>query len=97
MCMKPLLSLLQFTTILPLGKPQDLGSFARHSYIYPCAGYIIGAIIALPVFFISDRIIASAVAIAALLLITGYIILTDYSISATVSWLTGTRIKGSVP
>lgn len=69
--MKPLISLLQFTTILPLGKPQDLGSFARHSYIYPCAGYIIGGIIALPVFFIADRIIASAVAIAALLLITG--------------------------
>jgi adenosylcobinamide-GDP ribazoletransferase len=69
--MKPLISLLQFTTILPLGKPQDLGSFARHSYIYPCAGYIIGGIIALPVFFIADRIIASAVAIAALFLITG--------------------------
>jgi adenosylcobinamide-GDP ribazoletransferase len=69
--MKPLVSLLQFTTILPLGKPQDLGSFARHSYIYPCAGYIIGGMIALPVFFIADRIIASAVAIAALLLITG--------------------------
>ncbi|HZK30501.1 MAG TPA: adenosylcobinamide-GDP ribazoletransferase [Methanoregula sp.] len=69
--MKPLISLLQFTTILPLGKPQDLGSFARYSYIYPCAGYIIGGMIALPVFFITDRIIASAVAIAALLLITG--------------------------
>jgi adenosylcobinamide-GDP ribazoletransferase len=71
MCMKPLISLLQFTTILPLGKPQDLESFARYSYIYPCAGYIIGGIIALPVFFIQDKIIASAVAIAALLLITG--------------------------
>ena len=69
--MKPLISLLQFTTILPLGKPQDLGSFARYSYIYPCAGYIIGGMIALPLFFITDRIIASAVAIAALLLITG--------------------------
>ena len=69
--MKALVSLLQFTTILPLGKPQDLENFARHSYIYPCAGYIIGAIIALPVFFIADRIIASAVTIAALLLITG--------------------------
>jgi len=69
--MKPLVSLLQFTTILPLGKPQDLESFARHSYIYPCAGYIIGGIIAFPVFFIADRIIASALAIAVLLLITG--------------------------
>jgi adenosylcobinamide-GDP ribazoletransferase len=69
--MKALVSLLQFATILPLGKPQDLENFARHSYIYPCAGYIIGGLIALPVFFIADRIIASAVVIAALLLITG--------------------------
>jgi adenosylcobinamide-GDP ribazoletransferase len=69
--MKALISLLQFTTILPLGKPQDLGHFARHSYIYPCAGYIIGGIIALPVFFIADRTIAAAVAVAGLLLITG--------------------------
>jgi adenosylcobinamide-GDP ribazoletransferase len=69
--MKPLVSLLQFTTILPLGKPQDLESFARHSYLYPCAGYVIAGLISLPVFFIADRIIASAVAIAALLLITG--------------------------
>jgi adenosylcobinamide-GDP ribazoletransferase len=71
MCMKTLSSLLQFTTILPLGKPQDLEAFARHSYIYPCAGYIIGGVIALLVFFIADRTIAAAVAIAGLFLITG--------------------------
>ncbi|MDD1700244.1 MAG: adenosylcobinamide-GDP ribazoletransferase [Methanoregula sp.] len=69
--MKTLISLLQFTTILPLGKPQDLETFARHSYIYPCAGYIIGGVIALPVFFIADRTIAAAVVIAGLFLITG--------------------------
>lgn len=69
--MKALISLLQFTTILPLGKPKDLENFARHSYIYPCAGYIIGGVISLPVFFIADRTIAAAVAVAALLLITG--------------------------
>jgi len=69
--MKALISLLQFTTILPLGKPQDLKHFALHSYIFPCAGYITGGIIALPVFFIADRTIAAAVAIAGLLLITG--------------------------
>jgi adenosylcobinamide-GDP ribazoletransferase len=69
--MKLLCSLLQFTTILPLGKSQDLGIFARHSYIYPLAGYIIGALVALPVFFITDRIIAAAVAVAGLILITG--------------------------
>ena len=49
-----ILSLLQFTTILPLGKSQDLEYFARHSYLYPVAGYVIGALVALPVFFIAD-------------------------------------------
>jgi adenosylcobinamide-GDP ribazoletransferase len=69
--MKALISLLQFTTILPLGKPQDLETFARHSYIYPLAGYVIGGLIALPLFFIADRTIAAAVAIAGLFIISG--------------------------
>jgi adenosylcobinamide-GDP ribazoletransferase len=69
--MKILKSLLQFTTILPLGKPQDLEPFARHSYLYPVAGYVIGAIVALPVFFIADHTIAAAVAIALIMLISG--------------------------
>ncbi|MDD1695269.1 MAG: adenosylcobinamide-GDP ribazoletransferase, partial [Methanoregula sp.] len=69
--MKALISLLQFTTIFPLGKPQDLENFARHSYIYPFAGYIIGGITALPVFFITDQTIAAAVAIACIFLISG--------------------------
>ena len=69
--MKALISLLQFTTILPLGKSQELESFARHSYIYPCAGYVIGGIVALPVFFIADRTLAAAVAVASILLISG--------------------------
>jgi adenosylcobinamide-GDP ribazoletransferase len=71
MFMKPVISLLQFTTVLPLGKAEDLENFGRHSYIYPLAGYIIGLIVALPVFFIADRTIAAAVAIAMLMLITG--------------------------
>jgi adenosylcobinamide-GDP ribazoletransferase len=69
--MKALVSLLQFTTILPLGKPQDLETFARHSYIFPLAGYVIGGLAALPVFFIADRTLAAAVAIACILLISG--------------------------
>jgi len=69
--MKTLLSLLQFTTILPLGKAQDLEYFARHSYLYPLAGYVIGALVALPVFFIANQTIAAAVAIVLLILITG--------------------------
>ena len=69
--MKILKSLLQFTTILPLGKPQDLEPFARHSYLYPVAGYVIGALVAFPVFFIADHTIAAAVAIALIMLISG--------------------------
>ena len=69
--MKALLSLFQFTTILPLGKSQDIEYFARNSYLYPVAGYLIGSLVALPVFFIADRTIAAAVAVALLLLLTG--------------------------
>lgn len=69
--MKSILSLLQFTTILPLGKAQDLEHFAKRSYLYPLAGYVIGALVALPVFFIANATIAAAVAIALLVLITG--------------------------
>jgi len=69
--MQTLLSLLQFTTILPLGKPRDLELFARRSYLYPLAGYCIGALVALPVLFIANPQIAAAIAVALLLLVTG--------------------------
>jgi adenosylcobinamide-GDP ribazoletransferase len=69
--MKALISLLQFTTIFPLGKLQDLEKFARYSYIYPLAGYIIGGLVTLPVFFIADRTIAAAAAIAGIFIISG--------------------------
>jgi adenosylcobinamide-GDP ribazoletransferase len=69
--MSAVLSLLQFTTILPLGKPQDLGAFARHSWLYPLAGYVVGGLAAIPVFFIADRTIAAAAAVALVLFISG--------------------------
>jgi adenosylcobinamide-GDP ribazoletransferase len=69
--MKAILSLLQFTTTLPLGKPQDIGHFARRSYLYPLAGYVIGVLVALPVYFIANQTISAAVAVALLILITG--------------------------
>jgi adenosylcobinamide-GDP ribazoletransferase len=71
MYMKSILSLLQFTTILPLGLPRDLSEFGRRSYLYPLAGYVIGGLVAIPVFFIPDRIIAAAVSVALIFLITG--------------------------
>lgn len=69
--MKALLSLLQFATALPLGKTQDLEHFAKRSYLYPLAGYVIGTLVALPIFFIANPTIAAAIAIALLILITG--------------------------
>ncbi len=69
--MSAILALLQFTTILPLGKPQDFDEFARRSWLYPLAGYVIGGIAAVPVLFIADPVIAAAVAVALVLLLSG--------------------------
>lgn len=69
--MKSFLSLLQFTTVLPLGKPQDLEYFARNSYLYPLAGYVIGGLVVLLIYFIANQTIAAAAAVTLLLLITG--------------------------
>jgi len=69
--MSAILALLQFTTILPLGKPQDFDEFARRSWLYPLAGYVIGGIAALPVLFIANPTIAAAVAVALVLLLSG--------------------------
>ena len=44
MYMKSIRSLLQFTTILPLGIQEDLAEFGRRSYLYPLAGYVIGGL-----------------------------------------------------
>ena len=69
--MRSVLSLLQFATVLPLGKMQDLERFARRSYLYPVAGYVIGLIAAVPVYFIADRTVAAAVAIAIVIVLSG--------------------------
>jgi len=69
--MKSIRSLIQFTTILPLGKSEDLSEFGRHSYLYPLAGYLIGGMVAIPVYFIADRTVAAAFSIALIALITG--------------------------
>jgi adenosylcobinamide-GDP ribazoletransferase len=69
--MSAVLSLLQFTTILPLGKPQAFEKFARHSWLYPVAGYMVGCLAAIPVIFIADHTVAAAVAAAIVLLISG--------------------------
>jgi len=68
---KSIIALLQFCTVLPLGKPQAFLLFAKRTWLYPLAGYVTGGFAALVSFWITDPAIAAAVAIAALLLITG--------------------------
>lgn len=64
-------ALLQFTTILPLGRAVDFDAFARHSYIYPLAGYVIGTIAAALAFLVPGRALGAGVAVAATILISG--------------------------
>lgn len=71
MLLKSLRALLQFTTILPLGATADFRCFSRRSWLYPLAGYITGGIAGLLVAWIASPLLASAVAISLLLLVTG--------------------------
>lgn len=64
-------ALLQFSTILPLGKPADFLEFSRRSYLYPVAGYVTGGITIGLLFWIVNPIIRAALAVALLLLLQG--------------------------
>jgi len=65
-------ALLQFTTRIPVGGPADFDAFARHSYLYPLAGWIIGGIAALVVLPIRQGILSAAIALSAVLLLSGF-------------------------
>ena len=69
--MRSVLALLQFCTTLPLGRVVDFEHFARRSYLYPIAGYIIGGVAAIVTFWIASPSVGAAVAIAAVLLLSG--------------------------
>jgi len=71
MFLKSIIALLQFCTVLPLGKPQEFEYFAKRTWLYPLAGYVTGGFAALVSFWIADPAIAAALAIAGLFLITG--------------------------
>jgi len=68
---RSVLALLQFCTSLPLGRPVEFEHFARRSYLYPLAGYLIGGIAAVVTFWITSPTVGAAVAIAAVLLLSG--------------------------
>lgn len=64
-------ALLQFTTILPIGRSADFDAFATRSYLYPVAGYLIGGLAAIPLLFIPHPLAAAAIALGLLLLLSG--------------------------
>jgi len=68
---KSVLALLQFCTALPLGKPVEFEHFARRSYLYPLAGYVIGGIAAGVVAWIGSPAVGAAVALAVVLVLSG--------------------------
>ncbi len=71
MCLTAIRALLQFATILPVGKPADLGAFARHSWLYPLAGYVVGGITGFVVYWVHPSPVAAALALAGVLLLSG--------------------------
>lgn len=69
--MRSVLALLQFCTSLPLGRPVEFEQFARRSYLYPLAGYVIGGIAAGIVSWIGSPAVGAAVALATVLVLSG--------------------------
>ena len=65
-------ALLQFTTILPLGKTAPFEDFARNTWLYPLAGYIIGGIAGFILFFLpAPPLVGAVIAIGLVMLISG--------------------------
>ncbi|MCQ8894777.1 MAG: adenosylcobinamide-GDP ribazoletransferase [Methanolinea sp.] len=71
MCVNSLVALLQFTTILPLGQQRDFEAFARRSWLYPLAGYVIGGMAAIGTLLVGPPLLAAAIAIGLVFLLSG--------------------------
>lgn len=72
MALDALRALFQFCTILPLGRPADFDTFARHSWLYPLAGYVIGGIAAGVAFLLGGHPgLAAAAAVATAIIVSG--------------------------
>jgi adenosylcobinamide-GDP ribazoletransferase len=72
MSLEPVIALLQFETRLPLGRPVDFASFARHPWLSPLAGYVVGGMAALAAFLVAPRPLSAAAGLAVALLVTGF-------------------------
>lgn len=65
-------AMLQFTTILPMGRRADYDTFARHAYLLPVSGYVVGGMAGLLSLLFGAPQIAGAVALAVALILTGF-------------------------
>ncbi|HOJ96707.1 MAG TPA: adenosylcobinamide-GDP ribazoletransferase [Methanospirillum sp.] len=69
---EPVRALLQFTTVLPLGKIVPFEAFARNTWLYPLAGYITGGIGALVILLLpAPSFVQAVLATGAVLLVSG--------------------------
>lgn len=67
-----ILALLQFTTILPLGKIVPFEAFARNTWLYPLAGYVIGGFGGFLLIFIpAPSFVGAVLAIGLVLFMSG--------------------------
>ncbi len=70
--LNPVIALLQFTTILPLGRMAPFEAFSRNVWIYPLAGYVTGGIAGMVLFlFPAPPLVAAGIGLAVLFIITG--------------------------
>ena len=65
-------AMLQFTTILPMGKRADYDAFASHAYLLPLSGYLVGGIAGLVSLLFGEPLVAGAVALSVALVLTGF-------------------------
>jgi len=72
MLLDPLRALLQFCTVLPLGRAADFDAFARRTWLYPLAGWVTGGVAAAVAMLLSGHpALAAAAAIAAAIIVSG--------------------------
>lgn len=61
-----------FCTVFPAGRAAPFDAFARHNYLMPLAGYLLGGIAALITLFLPVQEIAAALALVLVMLLSGY-------------------------
>ena len=70
--LQPIIALLQFTTIIPLGKTAPFEVFARRCWLYPLAGYVIGGITGILLSLISaPPMVSASLGLGLVFLLTG--------------------------